>query len=120
MTALLVLLTVIPGSIGDLLTAAGMKRHGEIKDWSGRGLLRLGRELARSPNIIVGIVCMAVAFFAMMALFSTTPLSFAAPVTAASNILDTIFAKYLLREDVEWHRWTGVSLVAIGIALISM
>src|SRR5262249_20594140 len=31
MTALLVLFTVIPGSIGDLITAAGMKRHGEIR-----------------------------------------------------------------------------------------
>ena len=120
MTALLVLLTVIPGSIGDLITAAGMRRHGEIKDWSASGLLSLIRDLSRSHYIIFGIVNMAVAFFAMMALFSATPLSFAAPVTAASNILDTIFAKYLLHEEVGWHRWAGVSLVAIGIALLSM
>ena len=120
MTALLVLLTVIPGSIGDLITAAGMKRHGEIRDWSALGLLGLIRDLARSRYIIVGIINMAIAFFAMMALFSTTPLSFAAPITAASNILDTIFAKYLLHEAVEWHRWTGVSLIAIGILLLSM
>lgn len=120
MIALLVTLVVIPGTIGDLLMSAGMKRHGEITDWSVRGLLRLGGDLLRNFHIVASIVAMAVSFFAMMALLSATDLSFAVPITASSYILEAALAKYYLKEHVDWRRWVGVSLVAVGIALISI
>ena len=63
---------------------------------------------------------MAVSFFALMALLSTSALSFAMPITASSYILETALAKYVLREHVDWRRWVGASLVAIGVALLSI
>jgi drug/metabolite transporter (DMT)-like permease len=117
---LLVALVVIPGTAGDLLNAAGMKRHGEITDWSAHALLRLGLQLARDPYIVLGIPAMAVSFFALMALLSKTTLSLSIPLTASSYILDTVLARYLLGEDVNWRRWAGALLVAIGIGLLSI
>jgi uncharacterized membrane protein len=63
---------------------------------------------------------MAVSFFAFMALVSMSELSFAVPVTAASCILETIFAKYLLKEHIGRARWTGVMLVAAGVVLLAL
>ena len=120
MIAFLVALVVVPGTVGDLLNSAGMKRHGEVTDWSLRGLLRLGRDLLHNPYILAGIPAMAISFFALMALLSATPLSFAVPMTASSYILETALAKYLLKEEVGWHRWLGASLVAVGVALLSL
>jgi drug/metabolite transporter (DMT)-like permease len=120
MIALLVALVVIPGTVGDLLNSAGMKRQGEITDWSFRGLLRVGRDLLHNPYILLGIPAMATSFFALIALLSATTLSFAVPMTASSYILETALAKYLLGEDVDWRRWAGTALVAIGIALLSI
>ena len=40
------------------------------------------------------------------------------PATAATYVLETILAKYLLREHVDWRRWTGATLVAGGVALL--
>jgi drug/metabolite transporter (DMT)-like permease len=120
MIPLLVSLVVIPGTAGDLLFSAGMKRQGEITDWSLRGLLRVGRGLLHNPFILIGIPAMALSFFALMALLSVASLSFAVPITASSYILETALAKYLLREDVKWQRWAGTALVAIGIALLSL
>jgi drug/metabolite transporter (DMT)-like permease len=120
MIALLVFLIVVPGTIGDLLMSAGMKRHGEITDWSPSGLVHLCRDLVRNPYIVGSIPVMALSFFANMALMSATPMSFAVPMTASSYILETALAKYYLREHVDWRRWVGASLVAIGIALISL
>lgn len=117
---LLVALVVIPGTAGDLLNSAGMKRHGEINDWSPRGLLRLCWDLVCNPLIVGGIPAMAVSFFALMALLSATDLSFAVPVTAASYVLETGLAKYLLKEEVDWRRWAGTTLVALGVALLSI
>jgi drug/metabolite transporter (DMT)-like permease len=120
MIALLVALVVIPGTAGDLLNSAGMKRHGEITDWSPSGLLRLCWDLVRNPLIMAGIPAMAISFFALMSLLSATDLSFAAPITAASYVLETGLAKYWLKEQVDWRRWAGTSLVALGVALMSM
>jgi drug/metabolite transporter (DMT)-like permease len=120
MIALLIILVVVPGTLGDLLMSAGMKRNGEVTDWSLRGLLRLGRDLMRNGYILISIPVMAVSFFANMALLSATPMSFAVPMTASSYILETALAKYYLREHVDWRRWLGASMVAAGIALLSL
>jgi drug/metabolite transporter (DMT)-like permease len=47
-------------------------------------------------------------------------LSFAVPVTAVTYVLETVLAKYVLREDVSWLRWAGASLVICGVALVSL
>lgn len=117
---ILVALIVGPGTLGDLLTTAGMKRHGEVNDFTIRGLARLLWQLSHNVYIIIGIVAMAVSFFALMDLLSIAKLSFAVPATASSYLLETALAKYLLKEEVGWKRWAGASLVAIGVMLISI
>jgi drug/metabolite transporter (DMT)-like permease len=62
----------------------------------------------------------AISFFALMALLSATSVSFAIPMTAASYILDTLLAEFLLKERVDWRRWVGTSLVALGIVFLSL
>ena len=119
MIALLVTLVVVPGAIGDLLMSAGMKRHGEVTDWSLSGLLDLCRDVFRNYYILLSLPTTAISFFAMMALLSVTTLSFAVPITASSYVLETALAKYYLREHVDWRRWAGTMLVAIGVALLS-
>jgi uncharacterized membrane protein len=63
---------------------------------------------------------MTVSFFAFIALLSVADLSFAVPATAASYVLETVLAKYLLKEPVALGRWAGASLVACGVALLSL
>lgn len=120
MIALLVALVVVPGALGDLLMSAGMKRHGEVTDWSLSGLLHLSGDLLHNCYILASLPAMAVSFFAMMALLSVSTLSFAVPITASSYILETALAKYYLREHVDWRRWVGATLVAVGVALLAI
>jgi len=47
-------------------------------------------------------------------------LSFAVPVTAVTYVLETVLAKYLLRERVSAVRWAGAVLVVCGVALVSL
>jgi drug/metabolite transporter (DMT)-like permease len=120
MIALWVFLVVVPGSLGDVMNSVGMKRHGEITDFSPLGLLHLAWDMLRNPWIMGSIPPMAISFFALMALLSTEPVSFAVPVTASSYILETAVAKWWLREAVDWRRWVGTLLVAVGVVLISL
>jgi drug/metabolite transporter (DMT)-like permease len=117
---LLVAIIVGATSIGEVLQAAGMKRHGEIHDFRPSALGRVVSAIARNSLIVLSVVMMAFSFFAFMALVSVADLSFAVPATAASYVLETILAKAILKEDVGWHRWAGALLVCAGIALLSL
>lgn len=117
---LLVWIIVLATTAGNVLQAMGMRHHGEIHDFRPGALGRVAAALAQSRYIIASIVAMAISFFAFMALVSIAELSFAVPATAASYIFETILAKYLLKEHVNWKRWTGVLLVAAGVGLLTV
>jgi len=117
---LLVAVIAAATTISDVLQAAAMKRHGEIRDFRPGAIGRLLALLARNKLIVVSIAAMTVSFFAFIALLAVADLSFAVPATAASYVLETVLAKYLLQEPVTWARWAGASLVACGVALLSL
>ncbi|MGD0364226.1 MAG: hypothetical protein ABSC93_25395 [Bryobacteraceae bacterium] len=117
---LLVALIAVATTASDVMQAAAMKRHGEIHDFRPGALRRVFALLARNRMILGSVAVMAVSFFAFIALLSVADLSFAVPATAASYVLETILAKYLLHEPVSLERWAGASLVACGVALLSL
>jgi drug/metabolite transporter (DMT)-like permease len=107
-------------TIGEVMQAMGMRRHGEIRDFRPGALGRAAAALARNRFVIGGVVAMAVAFFANMGLLTVSELSFAVPATAVTYVMETILAKYVLKERVNWLRWAGASLVICGVALVSL
>ena len=117
---LLVAIIVGATSVGEVLQAAGMKRHGEIHDFRPGALGRVMYAIARNWLIVLSVVMMAVSFFAFMALLSVADLSFSVPATAASYVLETLLAKWVLKENVGAHRWAGALLVCSGVALLSL
>jgi len=117
---LLVAVIVVATAVAELLQAIAMKRHGEVRDFRPGAIGRLVALLARNKYILISFGALAVSFFAFMALLSVADLSFAAPATAASYVLETVLAKYLLHEHVSPGRWAGASLVACGVAMLSL
>jgi len=105
---------------GEVLSAMGMRRHGEIHDFRPNAIGRALALLARNRFVIGSFVAMAVSFFAYMGLLTIADLSFAVPATAVTYVLETILAKYVLHEQVNWLRWAGASLVICGVALVSL
>jgi drug/metabolite transporter (DMT)-like permease len=103
-----------------VLQSAAMKQHGEIHDFRPGALGRLFGLLVRNRLILTSVAVMAISFFAFIALLSVADLSFAVPATAASYVLETVLAKYLLKEPVTLERWAGATLVACGVALLSL
>jgi bacterial/archaeal transporter family protein len=120
MNWLLVGIIVAATTIKDILQATAMKRHGEIHDFRPGALGKALRLLAQNRGIAVSVVCSAVAFFAFLRLVSTADLSFAVPATAVSYTLETILAKYVLKERIGRERWVGAILVTCGVAILSL
>jgi len=116
------LLGVIVGSTvtADLLQSHEMKRHGEIHDFRLRGLRSVLSTLARKRNLILSVVCMAASFFAFMALVQVADLSFAVPASAGTFVIETVLARWILKEHVDSRRWIGAALVAGGVWLLAL
>jgi drug/metabolite transporter (DMT)-like permease len=116
---LFVAVIVASTACGEVMQAIGVRRHGEIRDFRPGGIGRAMAALARSRFIIAAVVAMAISFFANLGLLSVAELSFAVPATAITCVLETVLAKYVLKERVNWLRWVGASLVIGGVALVS-
>ena len=116
----LVGIIVLCNTFGDVLNTAGMKRYGEVDDLQPRTLLRMAVNILRNPLVLAGLGCLAGSFFALLALLSISNVSFAVPATAIGYLLETLLAKYVLKEDVHWRRWAGATLVACGVLMLSL
>jgi drug/metabolite transporter (DMT)-like permease len=116
----LIAIIVAATTTGEVLQAAGMRRHGEIRDFRPSALGRAIALLARNRFVIGSVCAMAVSFFANMSLLRISELSFAVPATAVTYVFETALAKYVLKEHVNWLRWAGASLVLCGVALVSL
>src|SRR5262249_9693105 len=111
----ILLMTIVVATVlGDLLQSFEMKRAGE-QSVSALGLVRVVRTIAARSHLILAIVCMAVSFFAFMAVLQIAPLSFVVPASAGTIVFETILARVVLKENVCWRRAAGAALVLTGI-----
>lgn len=115
---LLLAIIVLATVASDLLQSYEMKRSGE-QSVNARGLGRMLRLIVSRRYLFLSIVCMAVSFFAFMALLQVAPLSFAVPASAATFVLETALAKFVLKERVGKRRTAGALLVLGGVLLLA-
>ncbi len=115
---ILVGIIAICNTFGDVLNTAGMKRQGEVQDLRPGTLLHMVARIFRNPLVLAGLGTLAISFFALLSLLSIANVSFAVPATAISYLLETLLAKYVLKEDVRLRRWAAAVLVAGGVALL--
>lgn len=106
--------------LGDVLQSIEMKKAGEVDSFRPGELAALAARLARRGLLVLAVCCMAVSFFAFMKLLAVADLSFAVPASAASVVLETVLAKWVLKERVDGRRWAGAGLVACGVALLAL
>lgn len=118
-TAIVMLIAVIAGTIGDLLLASGMKELGDISTMNLRGIMNVSLKALTSPKLVLGTVMLSIFFFLWLAVLSWEDLSVALPMQALNYILVAFLSQYFLHEVVSPLRWAGTVLVAIGVIMIT-
>ncbi len=114
----LLFLMISATAASDLLQSHAMKRQGDVTELK-HGLAQLPRILAANRDLILSVACLALSFFAFMALVQAEPLSFAVPASAGSFVLETILARVLLKEQIGPRRLAGTLLVLGGVILVA-
>ena len=115
----LLTVVILAGAGGDASVTRGMKAVGEVTSIRPAFLVRIIGRVATTGWIWLGILCKAIAFAGLLALLARTDLSWVAPATAVSFIVETFAARYLLGEHISQTRWAGAFCVGLGVALIS-
>ncbi|NJD36797.1 MAG: hypothetical protein FIA89_00505 [Geobacter sp.] len=118
-TLIMMLLAVTAGTVGDILLAKGMKELGDLSTMNLRGILETAVRAMTDWKIVVGTFMLALFFFLWLAVLSWEDLSVALPMQALNYVLVAVLAKYLLHEQVSPLRWAGITLVCIGVMLIT-
>jgi drug/metabolite transporter (DMT)-like permease len=111
-------LIVVAGTGGELCVSHAMKVVGEAPSFHPIEVMKLILRALRVPWMWLGVGMMAVAFFSLLGALSIYDVSFVVPVTALSYVAGAFGGVVFLREHVTLQRWLGVSLVAIGVALV--
>jgi len=106
---------------GEVLIAAGMRQLGDLDDIRAHsGIFGAIRAVLTNPKFVVGALCMAFNFFAMLFALSIADLSLAAPAIASITYIgNAIAAKIFLHEKVDKRRWLATVFVALGVALLA-
>ena len=120
MTWLMIAIVIVAGSLGDIFVSRGMKQVGEVDTMKLARLLRLGWRARTNLRILGGVACMAVAFFSLLAVLSWAPLSLVSPATSLGYVINTLGAKFYLKEEITRMRWAGTLLVCVGAAFLSV
>jgi drug/metabolite transporter (DMT)-like permease len=114
----LLALVVVTAVVGDLLQSREMKLAAESGE-SLEGIRGVLKTIWHRRALLLSIGCMAVSFFAFLALVQREPLSFAVPASAATFVLETLLARFVLHERVDGRRAVGAICVLAGIILIA-
>ena len=110
--------------LGEVLIAAAMRKLGDLDELrTGTGVKSYFgpiKAVLSSPMFVIGALCMALNFFAMLWALSIAALSLVFPATASLTYIgNAVAAKLFLKENVDRRRWLAVLFVAVGVVLLS-
>jgi drug/metabolite transporter (DMT)-like permease len=117
-----VLTIVLASAIGDVLLSHAMKKIGDVGEVRRRrGLLFVIRQILSSRSFLLGLCCMALAFYSLLFALSWNDVSLVGPAAASLTFVANAFAaKIFLRENVDRRRWMAALFVAGGVMLLAL
>src|ERR1044071_1452468 len=117
---LIVLLTALVfEAVGVVFLSRGLKQIGEVEKVTVSEVARITGLGLANPSILLGVALETLFFGALLYLLSQRDVSLIWPLTALGFVLTAVAAKFILREEIHWTRWTGVALIVIGAALVT-
>ncbi len=114
-------LIVLFSTAGDVLLAYAMRNIGDLGEIREKfGLPAAIKRVVTSGWFMLGVLCMACAFFSLLFGLSWADVSLVAPASASITfVTNAIAAKLFLRENVDRRRWVAALFVASGVLLLA-
>jgi multidrug transporter EmrE-like cation transporter len=114
----LLLVSVVFAVAGQLTLKTAMDSVGRIGKSSQLGETAL--RALKEPLLWMGLALFGISALFWLVVLSRVRLSVAYPIVGISYILIVLLARFRLHEQVPTLRWIGVSVIALGIAIIGL
>jgi uncharacterized membrane protein len=117
-TSILIALTVLLNTAGNVFLSVGMKRVGEIQRFSLRDLAAVGLTTAANASIWIGIVLLALFLVSYLLVLSWADYSYVHPASAFGYALVPLLGHAVAGDQVSPVRWSGVLLICLGVLIV--
>lgn len=116
----ILLVSVLFATAGQLTLKAAMETIGrigtaQVSD-AGQTILRAVKE----PLLWIGLILFGISAVFWLVVLSRVDLSLAYPFVGLSYVVIVALARFMFHEQVPALRWVGVTVIAVGIALIGL
>ena len=120
LTWMIIFLVAAFSTAGDVLMARAMKEIGDLDDIRHQsGMKGAIKAVVLSRRFMLGLFCMAAAFYSVLTAVSFADVSLVAPAAAALTFLsNAIIAHFYLKEAVTPRRWASAALICCGVYLL--
>jgi len=117
-----VLAVVLASVSGDVLLSHAMKKIGDLGELRRRrGVLTVIGRVLSTRAFLLGLGCMAIAFYSLLFALSWNDVSLVGPAAASLTFVGNAFAaRIFLRENVDRRRWMAAFFVAGGVLLLAV
>jgi multidrug transporter EmrE-like cation transporter len=120
MSLALLVVSVVFAIAGQFTLKAAMIEIGRIGTEQLKDPLALIATSAKEPRLWAGLALFGISAMFWLVVLSRVNLSVAYPLVGVSYILVVAIGRFVLDEYVPPLRWVGVSIIAIGIAMIGI
>ena len=112
---------VVSAAAGDVLQARAMRDLGDLGALRrSQGIAAVVRRVVSNARFLLGLLFMALAFFALLITLSWAEVSVVGPASASLTfIANAVAAHIFLHEHVNSRRWLAACFVAGGVALLA-
>jgi drug/metabolite transporter (DMT)-like permease len=112
---------VITATSGDVLQSRAMKEIGDLGAVrKSYGLFQVVRRVVVTPQFMLGLLFMGLAFVSLLVTLSWADVSIVGPASASLTfIANALAARVFLKEHVDHRRWLAAGFVAAGVALLA-
>jgi len=117
-SALMVLVPVLIGVVGQLFLKSGMMQIGQFA-LNGPALLATFAKVATNFSVIFGMFLYGFSALLWLVVLSRMELSFAYPLLSVGYVLILLCSWLIFKENVSLVRWGGVLVICCGVFLIS-
>lgn len=116
----LLLVSVVFATAGQLTLKAAMESIGRIGTAQVSDATQTLARAVKEPLLWIGLVLFGISALFWLVVLSRVDLSLAYPFVGVSYVVVVALARFLFNEQVPTLRWIGVSVIALGIALIGL
>jgi len=117
----LILISVLLSAASQLMMKAGMSTVSVQRAFApGQGVLAIVEAVAKSPLVVLGLMCFAASAAAWLWVLSKIDVSQAYPCVALGIVITALGGSVLFGEPLGLVRMAGVGVIVVGVIIVAL